>query len=137
MPQSCGSRNSFYMGAKCRFVLVACPPKSGLRKDAETVNTYARNAKDISIQACEANTLSRICRSILVQWQEDVLLKTSRLTAGILGTLGSRAWPDGQVGQLASVSQNPIGVEARRSAARCCQQGNPTIRFPWSAAWSS
>lgn len=74
--ECCGSRNSLYMGAKCRFVLVACPPKSGIASVGIDCFCILPQTKDNSIQACEGNTLSRICRSILVQ--EDVLLKAAR-----------------------------------------------------------
>lgn len=84
------------MGAKCRFVLVACHPKPGIASVGTDCFCILPQIKNNAIQACEANTRSgclvlpcnwsgRICSSIFVQWQDDVLVKTSMLTADTLG----------------------------------------------------
>lgn len=98
------------MGAKCRFVLVACPPKPGIASVGTDYLCILPQTKNNAIQACEANTPSgrlvlpcnwsgRTCRSILVQWKDDVLVKTSMLTADTLGAST----------RLPSVACQPVG----------------------------
>lgn len=117
--ERCGSRIFLSMGAKCRFVLVACHPKPGIARVGIDRFCILPQTKNNSIQACEANTPSgrlvfsynrsgRTCRSILVQWQEDVLVKTSMLTAGTLGALGSRAWPVGRLANSPRSLRTPL-----------------------------
>lgn len=135
------SRNSLYLGAKCGHVLGAfcfVPTAGIVSVDFDRfcivpkIKTITiRHVRQLPSQGCWS-TCAIGQAGYTVRMQAYGGGKAFRMVLGNTRLPNVACW---QVGQLASVSQNSIGVETRRSAARC-QQGNRTTEFPCSAAWS-